>query len=110
VSGLKQAALSLSAKSNKPHPCALYLDEFDSFIEKETFDAITTETRKLQIGFCGVAKTLQTLPEDFRNQVIINVGTMAVFALAKKDGDMLGPQMFSRWQKGKTPDHPEYVQ
>ena len=34
------------------------------------------------------------MPEDYRNQLIINVGIMAIFALAKKDGDMLAPQMF----------------
>ena len=95
VTGVKQAALSLSVHGRqKLRPCALYLDEFDTFIEKETFDAITSETRKFQIGFCGAAKTLQILPEDYRNQIIINVGIMACFALAKKDGDMLGPQMF----------------
>lgn len=95
VTGIKQAALSLSVSGKeKKRPCALYLDEFDTFIEKETFDAITSETRKFQIGFCGASKTLQTLPEDYRNQLIINVGLMAIFALAKKDGDMLGPQMF----------------
>ncbi len=95
VTGVKQAALSLSVRGKtKQRPCALYLDEFDTFIEKETFDAITSETRKFQIGFCGAAKTLQILPEDYRNQIIINCGLMACFALAKKDGDMLGPQMF----------------
>lgn len=95
VTGIKQAALSLSVRGKeKRRPVTLYLDEFDSFIEKETFDAITSETRKFQIGFCGASKTLQTLPEDYRNQLIINVGMMAIFALAKKDGDMLGPQMF----------------
>lgn len=95
VTGLKQAALSISLKSgSRKHPCALYLDEFDSFIEKETFDAITSETKKFQIGLIGASKTLQGLPEDYRNQIIINVGTMCCFALAKKDGDLLGPQMF----------------
>lgn len=95
VTGIKQAALSLSVRrSDKRRPCALYLDELDSFIEKETFDAISSETKKFQIGFIGASKTLQTLPEDYRSQLIINVGTMAIFALAKKDGDILGPQMF----------------
>ncbi len=96
VAGVKQAALSLSShgKRGVSRKCSLYLDEFESFIEKETFDAITTETRKLQIGFCGASKTLQTLPEDFRNKIVINVGVIAIFALAKKDADMLGPQMF----------------
>lgn len=95
VTGVKQAAMSLSLKgSSRKHACALYLDEFDSFIEKETFDALTSETRKFQIGLVGSSKTLQGLPEDYRNQIVINVGTMCCFALAKKDGDMLGPSMF----------------
>lgn len=94
VAGVKQAALSLSAQHTDKHLCSLYLDEFETFIEKETFDTITSETRKLQLALCGASKTFQTLPEDFRNNIIINVGTMAIFALAKKDADMLGPQMF----------------
>ncbi len=94
VTGVKQAALSISNAKSKNHPTALYLDEFDNFIEKETVDAITSETKKFQIGLVNCIKTLQHLPEDFRNQLTINVGWICAFALAKKDGDMLGPQMF----------------
>lgn len=95
VTGIKQAALSLSNyKSDKHKPCSLYLDEMNNFIEKETIEALTQETDKFKIGFVGCCKTLQHLPEDFRNQIIINVGTVCAFALAKKDGDMIGPQMF----------------
>jgi Type IV secretion-system coupling protein DNA-binding domain len=93
ITGLKQAAMALSA-ARKEKPCSLYLDEFDNFIEKETLEAITSETEKYRIGFVGAVKTLQHLPEDFRNQLIINMGTMCCFALSKKDGDLLGPQMF----------------
>ncbi|MGH9548940.1 MAG: hypothetical protein ACRD3W_06175, partial [Terriglobales bacterium] len=93
--GVRQAALSLNNEgaANQP-PVALYLDEFDNFIEKETVEAITSETDKYKIGLIGASKTLQHLPEDFRNHIVINVGTVAAFALAKKDGDLLGPQMF----------------
>lgn len=94
VTGIKQAALSLSQGKATTSPCALYLDEFDSFIEKETIDAITSDTKKLQIGLIAACKSLQHLPEDFRNQLIIHIGTLFAFSLAKKDADMLGPQMF----------------
>lgn len=94
VTGLKRAALSIATGSSRKHPCSLYLDEFDNFVEKETVDSLTSETKKFQIGLIGAVKTLQHLPEDFRSQLVINVGTMCIFALAKKDGDMLGPQMF----------------
>ena len=69
VTGVKQAALSLSMESSKQNPVALYLDNFDSFIEKETVEAITQETRKFQIGIVGATKTLQHLPDEYRNQV-----------------------------------------
>lgn len=94
VTGLKQAALSLANKGQDHQPVAIYLDEFDDFIEKETVDSITSDTKKFKIGFVGCVKTLQDLPEDFRNKLITNVGTMCCFALSKKDGDILGPQMF----------------
>ncbi|MBU6453126.1 MAG: hypothetical protein KGS72_15190 [Cyanobacteria bacterium REEB67] len=95
VSGVKQAALTLSSVAPKTQQeVALYLDNFDNFIEKETVDNITSETKKFKIGLIGVTKSLQHLPEDFKNQLIINVGTLITFALSKKDGDMLGPQMF----------------
>jgi len=95
VTGLKQAAITLCTEGKvTDRTAAMYLDEFDNFIEKETLDAITTETKKFQLGFVGSTKTLQHMPEDFRNQIVINMGTMCVFALSKKDGDMIGPQMF----------------
>ncbi len=95
VAGVKQAALTLSSVAPKTQSeVALYLDNFDNFIEKETVDNITSETKKFKIGLIGVTKSMQGLPEDFRNQLIINIGTLVTFALSKKDGDMLGPQMF----------------
>lgn len=97
VTGLQQAAMSLCREEGvniKDRPVALYLDEMDSFVEKESIENITSETKRYQLGFVATIKTLQHLPEDYRNQLIINMGTMAVFAISKKDGDMLGPQMF----------------
>jgi hypothetical protein len=95
VAGIKQAALTLSSSGSKAQqPVSLYLDNFDSFIEQETLENITSETKKFKIGFIGVTKSLQHLPEDFRNNLIINIGTLITFALSKKDGDLLGPQMF----------------
>jgi hypothetical protein len=95
VAGIKQAALTLSSVAPKTQQeVALYLDNFDNFIEKETVDNITSETKKFKIGLIGVTKSMQQLPEDFRNQLIISIGTLVTFALSKKDGDLLGPQMF----------------
>lgn len=95
ISGLRQAAMAAStAGAPRKRPCAIYLDEMDNMIAKETFEQLTTETRDLQIGLVACAKTLQSLPEDFRQTVPIHAGTMACFAMARKDAEMLGPQMF----------------
>lgn len=95
VTGIKQAAMSLADDDEeRQNPCSIYLDEMNNFIEKETIEALTQETDKFKIAFIGCCKTLQHLPEDFRNQIIINVGTLLAFALAKKDADTIGPQMF----------------
>lgn len=96
VTGLKQAALSLSESSSASdsRPVALYMDELNNFIEKETVETLAQETSRFQIGFVGCCKTLQPLPEDFRNNLLIQMGTICTFALSKKDADMLGPQIF----------------
>lgn len=95
VTGIQQAAISLGRQNSKSlRPVSLYLDEMDTFIEKDTLSTITSESARYQIGFIGSIKTLQGLPEDYRNSLIISVGTIAVFALSKKDADMMGPQLF----------------
>jgi len=93
VTGIQQAALMIF-NPQKQRPTALYLDEFDRFIEKETLKAITTETQTLQIGLIGVGKTLQRISEDFRSGIVITMGIINCFAISKKDADVLGPQMF----------------
>jgi hypothetical protein len=96
ITGLKQAALSIAnERTGAPPPqVALYLDEFDRFIEIETIKSLAAESDRLGIGMIGAAKTLQDLPEDFRNQLLVSMGTISCFALAKKDADVMGPQMF----------------
>jgi hypothetical protein len=95
LNGLRQAALRLSlADDEQERACSVYLDEFDSFLEAETFSAITNETRKLQLGLIAAGKSLQTLNEDFRNKIISGAGTLCCFALSRKDAELLGPQVF----------------
>ncbi len=95
ITGLQQAAVSLCReRQSDERRVALYLDEMDNFLEKDTLVNITSETARYQIGLCTSLKSLQHLPDDFKNQIIISMGTMCIFALAKKDGDLLGPQMF----------------
>lgn len=95
VTGVKQAALSIAnERTGKRFPVALYIDEFDHFIEQETVKALTGESERLSIGLVAAGKSLQDLPEELRNLLLVSFGTIACFALGKKDADFMGPQMF----------------
>ncbi len=95
VTGLKQSGILTYENSGESvKPCALYLDEMNHFIDVAAFDSICTDSRKVPIGIHGSLKTLQDLSEEYRNKVTLNFGTMALFAISKKDADILGPSMF----------------
>jgi len=96
VTGLQQAALNLLKDSSAPkdRQCALYIDELDLLADKETITALCSETNRYQIGFVAALKTMQHIPEDFRHKMLISVGTIAAFSLVRKDGELIGPQMF----------------
>lgn len=95
VTGVRQAAIEqYENEGSESNPCSIFVDELNNFFDAELFDAITSETRKLQIGIIGTLKTMQDLPEEFRNRASLSVGAMALFSVGKKDADFLGPTMF----------------
>lgn len=106
VSGIRYAAVKLSDdEEENPCPCALYVDEMADFVDKDCFEALSGETRQLQIGLTGVMRSVQSLPEDFRNTLSKNLGLLITFALTRKDAELFGPQMFrvdGRKAKTKT--------
>ncbi len=95
ITGLRQAAVQqFENEGSELNPCSIFVDELNNFFDAELFDAVTSETRKLQIGIIGTLRTLQDLSEEFRNRAVLSFGTMALFSIAKKDADILGPTMF----------------
>src|SRR5207253_1980604 len=95
VTGLRQAGLAQFERNNGAvNPCSLYLDELNNFIDADSFEAICSDLRKVQIGVLASLKTLHDLTEEFRNKVTLNFGTMALFSVSKKDADLLGPTVF----------------
>ena len=95
VTGLRQAAIQqYENEGSESNPCSIFVDELNNFFDAELFDAVSSETRKLQIGIIGTLRTLQDLSEDFRNRAVLSFGSMALFSIAKKDADILGPSMF----------------
>lgn len=95
VTGLQKAALSLYKKQpTNQKPVAIYLEELDSFIEKDTLEKITNQSQRHQIGCVGSLKTIQHLPEDFKSCLTVNMGLIAAFSLPQKDAEILGKQIF----------------
>lgn len=95
ITGLRQAAIQqFENEGSETNPCSIFVDELNNFFDAELFDAVSSETRKLQIGIIGTLRTLQDLSEEFRNRAVLSFGSMALFSIAKKDADILGPTMF----------------
>ena len=94
VASVQNAALSLSSEDESRFPASIYLDDFSHFIDKEMFQQVTGDTRRYGLGLVCAARSLQDIPEDYRNLVMNNVGTLATFACAPKDAEALGKQMF----------------
>ncbi len=95
ITGLKQAALARFERGrDEESPCALYVDELNNFMDAESFDSFCADSRKLKVGLHASLKTLHDLPEDFRTKIQVDFGSIAVFAISKKDADVLGPGIF----------------
>jgi len=95
ITGLRQAGLlHFERTGDSGTPCSLYVDELNNFIDADCFEAICSDLRKVQIGIHATLKTLHDLNEEFRNKVLLNFGTMALFSVSKKDADLIGPTMF----------------
>lgn len=95
VTGLQQSAISLNRESQiNDFKTAIYLDQLENLLSKDTIEAITSESSRYKIGLVVSTRTLQTLPEDYRNTLINGSGALATFALSRKDAEMTGPQLF----------------
>jgi hypothetical protein len=108
VGCVQNAALSLSTEEECRNPASIYLDDFSAFIDKDMFQLVTGDTRRYGLGLVCAARSLQEIPEDYRNVVLNNVGTLCTFACAPKDAEALGKQMFrvdGRQAKQRTIAH-----
>ena len=95
ITGLKHAALMhFESTGDAPEPCSLYVENMNNFIDAKGFESICSDLRKVQIGIHGSLKTLQDIPEDYRNKVQVLLGSMALFSMSKKDADTIGPVAF----------------
>lgn len=89
VGKIQMAALSRadSGTMNFP-PFYLYIDEFQNFTTP-SISSILSEARKYKLSLNMAHQYMSQLPDDIRNAVLGNVGSMAVFRISTEDAEIL---------------------
>jgi len=95
VTALAQAAFS---RSGKRRPFHLYVDEFQNFTTGG-FSLILSEARKYGLSLTLAHQYLGQLPDDLREAVFGNVGSMIAFRVGAEDAPVLAHQFdLSRYE------------
>jgi hypothetical protein len=69
-------------------PCFLYVDEFQNFAT-ESFATILSEARKYNLGLTIAHQYVKQMPEEVKNAVVGNVGTIILFRVGAEDAEAL---------------------
>lgn len=69
----------------------LYVDEFQNFTT-DTFKTILAEARKYRLNLSITNQYIKQLPEDVRDAVIGNVGTLVAFRVGAEDAEFLSKE------------------
>ncbi len=72
-------------------PFYLYVDEFQNF-STDTFISLLSESRKYGLGIHLTNQYLSQLPEQIRDSVLGNVGTMVSFEVGAEDARLLSDE------------------
>ena len=78
-------------------PFIIYLDEFQNY----TTGSLTTmfaELRKFGIGFVLAHQYLHQIPQDIRNAVLGNIGTIICFNLGQADAQYMAKEFYPIFQ------------
>lgn len=72
--------------------CFLYVDEFQNFAT-ESFAVILSEARKYSLGLTLAHQFINQMPEEVRDAVFGNVGTMIAFRVGAADAEYLEKEL-----------------
>jgi len=92
VTKVQLAAMSRAnvAVADRPD-CFLYVDEFQNFAT-DSFATILSEARKYNLGLTIAHQYIAQLPEEVRDAVIGNVGSMILFRVGVPDAEALAKE------------------
>ncbi len=89
VSKIEQAAMSRAdIPEEERRDFSVYADEFQTFAT-ESFAAILSEARKFHLSLVIGHQYIAQLPEEVRNAIFGNIGTLAVFRVGAGDAEWL---------------------
>jgi hypothetical protein len=92
ITKVQLAAMSRAdvAATERPN-CFLYVDEFQNFAT-ESFANILSEARKYGLGLTIAHQYIAQVPEEVRDAVIGNVGTLITFRVGAPDAESLAKE------------------
>jgi len=73
---------------------SIYVDQMDRFMDSDTIQALTQETRDSQLGLIGAVRSLASFPEDLLSRTIGDFGTIVAFGLDERDARVLAAKCF----------------
>lgn len=92
ITKVQLAAMSRAdVAANKRPNCFLYVDEFQNFAT-ESFANILSEARKYGLGLTIAHQYIAQVPEEVRDAVIGNVGTLITFRVGAPDAEALAKE------------------
>src|SRR5258708_7104005 len=74
------------------HACYLYVDEFQSLLT-DAFISMLSESRKYGLAVHLTNQYIAQLPENIRNAVLGNIGTLITFQIGAMDAEFLKKEM-----------------
>ncbi len=78
--------------NEKRHPFYLYVDEFHNLLT-DAFISMLSESRKYGLSVHLTNQYIAQLPENIRNAILGNVGTLITFQIGAVDADFLKKEM-----------------
>ncbi len=105
LGSLMVAKIQLAAMSradiieNERKDFYLYVDEFQEFVAKDTFEEILSEARKYRLCLTIAHQYMGQLDEGLRQAILGNIGTIIVFPVGPENGKILEDEFYPKFER-----------